>query len=90
MQVEASKQSAYKFLMVLTSLRDWEICAPDVSAAIEFCREKIVEMSVEEYEDWFRQQFPKVRYVVDITHCRYVPSPVFVGGGFTSATVLSL
>ena len=60
MQVEASKQSTYKFLKVLAGLRDWEICAPDVSAAIEFCREKIVEMSVEEYEEFFTHQFPSV------------------------------
>ena len=61
--MEANKQSAYKFLMVLSGLRDWEVCAPDISAAIEFCREKIVEMPVEEYEDWFHQQFPKVGFL---------------------------
>ena len=54
-QVESSKQSAYKFLKVLSGLRDWEICGPDVSASIEFCRDKIVEMTVEEYEEWFQQ-----------------------------------
>ncbi|ELT98833.1 hypothetical protein CAPTEDRAFT_210878 [Capitella teleta] len=58
--VEASKQSAFKFLKVLTGLRDWEICSPDITAAIEFCRTKIVEMSVDEYEDFFMQQFPMV------------------------------
>ena len=36
------------------------MCSPDISAAVEFCREKIVEMSVEEYEEWFQQQFPSV------------------------------
>ncbi|XP_064652339.1 LOW QUALITY PROTEIN: coiled-coil domain-containing protein 60-like [Lineus longissimus] len=58
--VEGSKHSAYKLLKVLTTLRQWEICSPDVSAAIEFCREKIVDMSIEEYEEWFQQQFPTV------------------------------
>ncbi|XP_071110840.1 coiled-coil domain-containing protein 60-like isoform X3 [Haliotis cracherodii] len=61
-QVEStSKQSVYKFLKVLETLRDWELCSPDISAAIEFCREKVVEMTVEEYEEWFQQQFPKIQ-----------------------------
>ncbi|CAL1528092.1 unnamed protein product [Lymnaea stagnalis] len=55
------KQSVYKFLKVLESLRHWEICNPDISAAIEFCRAKIVDMSVDEYELWFSQAFPKVQ-----------------------------
>ncbi|XP_041361480.1 coiled-coil domain-containing protein 60-like isoform X2 [Gigantopelta aegis] len=60
-QVEnTSKQSVYKFLKVLETIREWEICSPDISAAIEFCREKIVEMTVEEFEEWFCQQFPKI------------------------------
>ena len=59
-QVDSGKQSAFKFLRVLEGLRDWEVCSPDISAAVEFCREKIVEMPVDEYEEWFQQQFPKV------------------------------
>lgn len=54
------KQSIYKFIKVLEGLREWEICSPDITAAIEFCRERIVEMTVEEYESWFTQRFPKV------------------------------
>ena len=61
MQVDSGKQSAFKFLRVLEGLRDWEVCSPDISAAVEFCRHKIVEMSVDEYEEWFQQQFPTVR-----------------------------
>ena len=61
-QVEStSKQSVYKFLRVLEGLRDWEICSPDISAAIEFCRERIVDLSVEEYEEWFRSMFPRIK-----------------------------
>merc|ERR1712226_1383762 len=59
-KVDASKQSAFKFLKVLSGLRDWEVCSPDVVASIEFCREKIIEMSVDEYEEFFQQQFPSV------------------------------
>ena len=49
-QIDSGKQSAYKFLEVLGGLRDWEVCSPDISAAIEFCRERIVDMNIEEYE----------------------------------------
>ncbi|XP_053383271.1 uncharacterized protein LOC123540234 isoform X2 [Mercenaria mercenaria] len=54
------KQSIYKFIKVLEGLREWEICSPDITAAVEFCRERIVEMTIEEYESWFTQRFPKV------------------------------
>ncbi|XP_035825869.1 uncharacterized protein LOC118477742 [Aplysia californica] len=60
-QVEnSSKQSVYKFLKVLEGLRRWELCSPDVSAAVEFCRARVVEMAVEEYEEWIAQAFPAV------------------------------
>ena len=45
---------------MLSALRLWELCSPDVSAAIEFCRQRIVEMPVQEYEAWFRRNFPHV------------------------------
>jgi len=60
LQVEAGKQSPIKLLRVLAGLRPWEICSPDVSAAIEFCRQRVVEMSVEEYEQWFSETFPSI------------------------------
>ncbi|XP_050406431.1 uncharacterized protein LOC126821884 isoform X1 [Patella vulgata] len=56
----SSKLSVYQFIKVLGELRDWEICSPDITAAIEFCREKIVDMTVEDFEEWFHQQFPTV------------------------------
>jgi len=49
-----------KFQQVLSGLRVWELCSPDVSAAIEFCRQRIIEMPVEEYEAWFHEHFPQV------------------------------
>ena len=58
--MESGKQNAFKFMRVLAGLREWEICAPDISASIEFCREKVVEMTVEEYEKWFHEAFPTV------------------------------
>lgn len=61
LQVEGTgKQSIYKFIKVLEGLREWEICSPDITAAVEFCRERIVEMTIEEYELWFTQRFPKI------------------------------
>ncbi|XP_052822450.1 coiled-coil domain-containing protein 60 isoform X2 [Octopus bimaculoides] len=54
------KLSAYKFLKVLSTLEPWDICSPDISAAIEFCRAKITDITIEEYEIWFRQQFPAI------------------------------
>lgn len=62
LQIEGFGQqhSKIKFLKVLERLREWEICSPDISAAIEFCREKIVKMPVEQFEEWFQSHFPKV------------------------------
>ncbi|XP_069106802.1 coiled-coil domain-containing protein 60-like isoform X2 [Argopecten irradians] len=61
-QMEGSGQqhSMLKFIKVLGTLHEWEICSPDVSAAVEFAREKIIDMSVEDFEAWFQTQFPKV------------------------------
>ncbi|KAL5013469.1 hypothetical protein ScPMuIL_007739 [Solemya velum] len=56
----SGKSSVYKFLLVVESLRPWELCSPDVSAAIEFVREKVVSMAVEDYEEWFQHTFPKI------------------------------
>ncbi|XP_071810799.1 coiled-coil domain-containing protein 60-like isoform X1 [Apostichopus japonicus] len=53
-QIESRKITPQKFLNVLTSLKHWELCAPDVRAAVEFVREKVVGMSVEEFEAWYR------------------------------------
>lgn len=56
--LEGRKISSSQFLKVLSTLRVWEICAPDINAAIEFVREKVVEMSVLEFEDWLNAKFP--------------------------------
>ncbi|XP_013378790.1 coiled-coil domain-containing protein 60 isoform X2 [Lingula anatina] len=60
-KIDSGKQTVLHFLKILERLRDWEICNPDVSAAIEFCRERIVEMTVEDFEEWFRQYFPAMK-----------------------------
>ncbi|XP_031558698.1 uncharacterized protein LOC116295108 [Actinia tenebrosa] len=57
--LEGRKISSSQFIKVLSTLRVWEICSPDISAAIEFVREKVVEMSEEDYEEWFHVTFPQ-------------------------------
>ncbi|XP_063172036.1 coiled-coil domain-containing protein 60 [Candoia aspera] len=49
------------FLKVLGELRIWEICSPDICAAVEFLREYIVDMPEDDYKQWLhaRVPFPK-------------------------------
>ncbi|XP_078522031.1 coiled-coil domain-containing protein 60 [Lissotriton helveticus] len=42
------------FLKVLNGLRPWELCSPDISVAIEFVRESLVQMSPEDYATWLQ------------------------------------
>ncbi|CAM4671624.1 unnamed protein product [Caretta caretta] len=42
------------FLKVLSELRVWELCSPDVCAAVEFVRENIVQMPEEDYKAWLQ------------------------------------
>ena len=60
MESSGQQPSALNFLKVLGTLREWEICSPDVTAAVEFGREKVVNMPVDTYEAWFQSQFPRV------------------------------
>ncbi|KAK2559998.1 Coiled-coil domain-containing protein 60 [Acropora cervicornis] len=57
--LEGRKISSSQFLKVLSTMRVWEICAPDINAAIEFVREKVVEMSELEFEAWLNAKFPQ-------------------------------
>jgi len=40
------------FLASLRTLRTWELCSPDVAAAIEFVRAQIVHMATDEFDQW--------------------------------------
>ncbi|NWZ24687.1 CCD60 protein, partial [Asarcornis scutulata] len=42
------------FLRALTDLQVWELCSPEIAAAVEFVRESIVEMPEEDFSEWFR------------------------------------
>ncbi|XP_060119710.1 coiled-coil domain-containing protein 60-like isoform X1 [Heteronotia binoei] len=46
------------FLKVLGELRVWEICSPDICAAIQFLRENIVGMPEEDYKQWLQSRVP--------------------------------
>ncbi|MEE6503796.1 hypothetical protein FKM82_004960 [Ascaphus truei] len=42
------------FFKVLSGLRTWELCYPDISVAIEFVREQLVQMPQEDYTAWLQ------------------------------------
>ncbi|XP_068102429.1 coiled-coil domain-containing protein 60 isoform X2 [Hyperolius riggenbachi] len=44
----------HSFLKVLNGLRNWELCSPDVSVAIEFVREHLVQMPLKDYGNWLQ------------------------------------
>ncbi|XP_038647309.1 coiled-coil domain-containing protein 60-like isoform X1 [Scyliorhinus canicula] len=44
----------HQFLKVLNGLRNWELCSPDICAAIEFMRDKVVLMPAEDYDSWLQ------------------------------------
>ncbi|CAF1056004.1 unnamed protein product [Adineta steineri] len=57
-----------RFKKVLHDLKAHEICHPDIMAAIEFTRVHIVKMTTEDFDSFFRKQFPHVtRYVTPTT-----------------------
>ncbi|NXO03258.1 CCD60 protein, partial [Rhinopomastus cyanomelas] len=42
------------FLKVLADLQMWELCCPQIAAAVEFVRENIVQMPEEDFNEWFQ------------------------------------
>ncbi|XP_066835021.1 coiled-coil domain-containing protein 60 isoform X2 [Anser cygnoides] len=42
------------FLKALTNLQVWELCSPEIAAAVEFVRESIVQMPEEDFSEWFQ------------------------------------
>ncbi|XP_043924219.1 coiled-coil domain-containing protein 60 isoform X2 [Protopterus annectens] len=44
------------FLKVLGGLRIWELCSPEMSAATEFIREKIIKMPEDDYNEWLQSK----------------------------------
>ncbi|XP_053135161.1 coiled-coil domain-containing protein 60 isoform X2 [Hemicordylus capensis] len=46
------------FLKILGELRTWELCSPDICAAVQFVREHIVQMPEEDYREWLQARVP--------------------------------
>ncbi|NXF28906.1 CCD60 protein, partial [Nyctibius bracteatus] len=46
------------FLKALAVLRVWELCSPEIAAAVEFVRESIVQMPEEDFSKWFQTRVP--------------------------------
>ncbi|NXL61881.1 CCD60 protein, partial [Chordeiles acutipennis] len=42
------------FLKALANLQVWELCSPEIAAAVEFVRESIVQMPEEDFTEWFQ------------------------------------
>ncbi|NXJ80253.1 CCD60 protein, partial [Trogon melanurus] len=42
------------FLKVLADLQVWELCSPEIAAAVEFVRESIVQMPEEDFSEWLQ------------------------------------
>ncbi|XP_038202536.1 coiled-coil domain-containing protein 60 isoform X2 [Arvicola amphibius] len=53
-------------LKVLQELRIWELCSPDIAVAIEFVREHIIHMPLEDYINWLqtRVNMPLRHYTI--------------------------
>ncbi|XP_070578878.1 coiled-coil domain-containing protein 60-like isoform X2 [Ptychodera flava] len=58
--IESRKITPQKFLNVLSGLRSWELCSPDISAAVEFVRERVVNMAVDDFEEWCQHHMPNI------------------------------
>ncbi|XP_063207441.1 coiled-coil domain-containing protein 60 [Chroicocephalus ridibundus] len=48
------KISPDTFLKALADLQVWELCSPEIAAAVEFVRENIVQMPEEDFNEWFQ------------------------------------
>ncbi|NWX40126.1 CCD60 protein, partial [Steatornis caripensis] len=44
------------FLEALDDLQVWELCSPEIAAAVEFVRESIVQMPQEDFSKWFQRR----------------------------------
>ncbi|NXY46219.1 CCD60 protein, partial [Ceuthmochares aereus] len=42
------------FVKVLADLQVWELCSPEIAAAVEFVRESIVQMPEEDFSEWLQ------------------------------------
>ncbi|NWQ77309.1 CCD60 protein, partial [Columbina picui] len=48
------------FLRALADVQVWELCSPDIAAAVEFVRESIVQMPEEDFHGWFQTRVARL------------------------------
>jgi len=62
-KLNTRKKNEALFFRVIETLKIWELLSPDVMSAIEFCRDRILEIGEDDFEDWFRaktQKYPEL------------------------------
>ncbi|KAM6051112.1 coiled-coil domain-containing protein 60 [Theristicus caerulescens] len=52
------------FLKALADLQLWELCSPEIAAAVEFVRESIVQMPEEDFSEWFQTRVAPPQCIV--------------------------
>ena len=58
-QLTSKKQNEALFFRILDTIRPWELISPDVMSAVEFCRERILDIPLSEFELWFKTKHPE-------------------------------
>lgn len=58
-KLNTRKKNEALFFRVLDNLKIWELLSPDIMSAIEFCRNRILEINEDDFEDWFRSKTVK-------------------------------
>jgi hypothetical protein len=49
-----------EFFKILNTLKVWELVSPEVMGAVEFCREKILGIKLDNFDSWFQSKHPQV------------------------------
>ncbi|KAF7258757.1 hypothetical protein EG68_04177 [Paragonimus skrjabini miyazakii] len=57
--------TVFNFTRILRYLTSWELCSPAVSAAIDFVRSRVLDMTLDEYIDWLYSAHPELKRSVE-------------------------
>lgn len=49
-----------EFFKILNTLKVWELLSPEVMGAVEFCRDKILGIKLDNFDSWFQSKHPQV------------------------------
>lgn len=58
-KLSTRKKNEAWFFRILDTLKIWELLSPDIMSSIEFCRDRILEINEDDFEDWFRAKTQK-------------------------------